>query len=293
MALNAQRIADISQAMYGAVLQANDDYDTLDAAKAAKNEATGKLSSKREEVLGAVAELSSQGAWSHVEVLAAAKAASQMYQGNDKAKKSHVETLVNHCKLAAHPLVRDRFVELHTLVVETLELESLDPEGPKPVMKLFKRRYHAIVGVLRLVAENVNPITDAEDLIDYAKANDPDHDPKRAHKKLQSLIADLLSVNDAFQVQAISDAVKYLTPIDEEDLTTARARRIGARKAPATVAAPAAAPKPNEPKAPATAHPFTKQAQAKPQPTTNSEIATALNDAMDELTGEVELAEAA
>lgn len=299
MALDQQRIADISQALYGAVLQADDAYETLDTLKTQKSEATGELGSKREYVLGAVAKLSSAGAWSNLEILAAAKAASEMYQGGDKAKKSHVQTLVNHAKLAAHPLVRDQYTTLHGLVVDTLEMEALDPDADKPVMKCFKRRYHAIVGVLRVVSEGVHPMTCAEDLIEYAEANDPDFSAKNAAKKLAALVSQLNTFNKHFPMRALAQAAVDLASIDADTMQAARNNLLMTRspsqntpQASATVAAQPKAVKPNDPtRRPATAHPFAPKAAPTPAPATV--IAETLNDALDDLTGGVDLAEAA
>lgn len=285
MALNAQRIADISQAMYGVIEGANGSYDAAAMAKRDKAGADEALVGKRESVLANIAGLARDQDWTHTEVIAAGNAAAQMYTGNDKAKASHVKTLVNHCKLAAHPLVRDQFASLVGMIADCVELESLmESADERPVLKLFKRRYHAIVGVMRLVTEGMT-FDGPDDLTNYAEANDPDFNPKGAAVKLAAALKVLAKVNKHFPIGLIGDAISELSPIDEDRLKAAREdaqAHATSRLVNATVA-------PNEPRGASVtvgpvvvvSHPFTKPVTNPPAPDMSANIDAMLGDEPD------------
>ena len=242
MALDPRRVADIAQKMYGAVSGANGAMLNQEEAKEALQDAKDNLTSTREVIMSNVADLSSQENWTDAEVKAAAKAAGEMH--NDQGTASAVKTFINDCQRAAHPLVRDRFGEIKLLVDEVwnteTEQKALDKDTPTPVRKLFKRRYHALLGTFKLVIDGVNPIHDPEDLVDYAVANDPDLDPERIAKQLTKIAAQLSQIGMIFPLDAIANAAHALGSIEPNDLKDARSG-----KRPTTVVgtkSPAASP---------------------------------------------------
>lgn len=302
MALDPRRVADIAQKMYGAVAGANQELSDHNDAKALATKAGEDLRSKREVILGSVADLSVADDWTELEIKAAAKAAAQMH--NDATTKSAVATFVNDCQRAAHPRVRARFNELFEIVrsawLDEEEQRALDKDAPAPIKKLFKRKYHALLGTFKIVIDGVNSIDDVQDLIDYANANDPDFDADKIAKKLEKIVDQLSDFNVDFPMTTISDAIKRLSEIDAKDLAAARADKIAGKPVYTNVS-------PDERKVAsatvAKVHPFAKPTTqkvtnvtsatkpAKPAVDYNAAVDNILEDGTDGV--DVELAEAA
>jgi len=277
MALDPRRVADIAQKMYGAVSGANGALLNQEEAKEALQDAKDNLTSTREVIMSNVADLSSQEAWTDAEVKAAAKAAGEMH--NDQGTASAVKTFINDCQRAAHPLVRDRFGDIKLLVDEVWNAETeqraLDKDTPTPVRKLFKRRYHALLGTFKLIIDGVNPIHDGDDLVDYAVANDPDLDPERIAKQLTKIAAQLSQIGAVFPLDAITNAAHALGSIEPNDLKHARGGKRSSGASTTVVGTKSSA-----------ASPFARPAkraqgtQATTKPVTEA-IASTLNDVED------------
>lgn len=199
-------------------------------AREAATEASQAATNKREVIMGDLAILASQGAWSVKDVDAAAKMACGDAIGNEALPKS-VATFVGEARRAMHPDVRDRFPTLVKLRDEVWEVEKAERKADKdaktPLMSAFARSYHALVGMMGAVIDGTHSFVVASDVVAFAEARDPAMDPKKQADKIASILDQLAAISNTFPDQDLLAGIDTLKAINAEALAKARADLLG------------------------------------------------------------------
>jgi hypothetical protein len=241
MSTTTKDLDTVARSIYAAITPVLGSKETLDNAKDLKTQASDAHVGTRETMLVKCAEISAKHKLSKADVTTVATRAAAM--NNNKANEKTIQTLVSEIKNAAHPDVRAHVPELVDMINGAWKAEDeafkTDKATPRPIAKLFKRRYHAITGVLKRAADG-NMISTEEALINYAKANDPSLDPEKIHKRLAGLIADLQAFHHDFAHDDIGLAIDTLNRATAAQL--AKVRRVD-EIVEAVENAPAPAPK--------------------------------------------------
>jgi hypothetical protein len=268
--VDAQRLNTIATQIANTCAGIDGALTDLADAKAAKDAASTSATSKREEIMGAIADLSLAGQWTKAEITAASKLAIKKH--NNLNTEKAMATFIGEVKRAAHPNVRDHFRALVSVrdtawAAETESL-ALDKTNPQPLRKCFKRSYHALISAMAECEEG-NVFTTTDNMVDFAIANDPDHDADKVAKRLEAIHATLAAFYADFPVDDIGFCVDTLASITKEELTKARGLKMGV---PEVVVAPVVVPttttvvKVNSPKvAPAVVKPVAKVEETTPE----------------------------
>lgn len=225
--LSANRIQDIAAAIYNTCATGNMDFEAVIDAKDVVDEKSKAAGSKREEIMAAIAKLSGAGKWIPREVDLAAKSAITMHN-NVKTKKA-METFIGEIKHSAHPDVRDHFDALlsirNTAWQEETDQLAIDKAAPTPLRKCFKRSYHALIQSMVVCAKGVVFKT-ADDMVNYAIANDPDKDAAAVYKKIETLRKQLEAFAVDFPADDLRAAADTLGKLTFNDLSMAQQNRI-------------------------------------------------------------------
>lgn len=194
------------------------DQEKVDAAsmlKGAREGATGA----REGALLNVAKLAAAQAWTDAEIHAASKQVAA--DSNSKTEKS-VATFIGELKLVSHPKVRGMAETAHVALSSAWEEEgTLDKSDPRPLRALWARKYHAWIAILGLAQKGM-VLADAPAMIDFARANDPNLDAEKVHKRLQTIIGSLQSFADDFPMGDLATAIQLLNMIGKRELMASR-----------------------------------------------------------------------
>jgi hypothetical protein len=256
-ALSATRIADIADAIYQTCATGNMDFEAVVDAKAEVDTKADVANSKREGIMVAIAQLSEAGQWTPKEVDLAAKDAIKQHN-NVKTKKA-METFIGEIKHAAHPDVRDHVPALISIRTAAWQAETeqlkIDPDGPRPLRKCFKRAYHALIQAMG-ACEKGNVFRTVDDMVNYAIANDPDQDAAAVYKKITALQKTLAAYFVDYPADDLGYAADTLGKLTFNDLKMAQDRRnaetnpqpatvVAATPAAAVVTPPAAEPQPD------------------------------------------------
>lgn len=225
--MNAQRVAYIADKLSQTCAGVTGALSDLDDAKIATSAAAEAATSKREAIMSVVAGMSFTDGWTAQEIKAAAKAATEMHNNLTTAKA--MATFIGEVKRAAHPNVCDHFQALVSIrdaawQAETEQL-SLDKASPAPLRKCFKRSYHALISAMAACEEG-NVFRTCDDMVNYAKTHDPDHDADKVAKRLAAIHATLAAFYVDFPVEDIGFCVDTIATITKDELTKARAKRL-------------------------------------------------------------------
>lgn len=222
--LDKARVSQIATAMHGICAGLSSDLDSQNEAKDAVTKAGEVANGTRERIMLAVSEASVQGSWFSEEVKAAVPMAVAKVNSLDSAKA--IATFIGECKRAAHPLVRDHVSALLSIRNQAWDEEAtLSKDFPKPVQKAFKRRYHAFIAAMTAVEDGV-VISTAEDLTNYARGRDPDHNVDSVFKRLTKIREDLAAFAVDFPVEDIQMVVETLAKVSKPDLVLARSNKL-------------------------------------------------------------------
>lgn len=229
--------------------------EARDAAKAASDGAVNQ----REAIMAKLATLSIKGDWREQEITTALALATKTEGGVGNAPEvaSAVASFKSEIKLATLPGIREQFHVLLTIRNEVWESEAAeianardaggDAKAVTPVRKLWSRGYHALTSMLRL-AKDGKLIETGDDLIDYAVANDPDHNPEKVKAKLDTIRKAVAQFYADFPVEDLGDMIDNLNELTVQNLTDARNKKLGIetrkRRGSRKSVAPAAAPAP-------------------------------------------------
>lgn len=248
--IDAARVAAITDAMFATCMGAKESMNEAAQAAEASKDAAKSAVSVRESVMFKIAEISLVNDWQPVETKLAAKAAGA--RTTNLATAGSLAVFISECSRAAHPLIRERFHEIVALRNDAWDTEEMmleaDKASPAPVRKAFKRRYHALIGIMSAIEKGEN-LSTVEDVISYAVAHDPDHDAAKVLKRLKGLVSDLSDFYGDFPVDDIGHAIQTLQNVTADILTAARNAKIAENKALCATSAAAATPAVTAPKA--------------------------------------------
>lgn len=218
------RERDIAEQIRGVCAQIVPDVDKINDLKDETVLRNDTLSTSKLGIMAQIAEMSSVGKWLPGEITHATAYAAKMGNTNpddDRSAKS-LATFLSEMNAVAHPRVRDRFKELLGAVEEAWAAEeqarALDKDVETPVRKWAKRKYHAILQTMRAVKNGDADISDAADVVAWAKTNDPDFDAEHVAKRLKTIAEALQSVFVDFANEDVGVAQRYVAAITAEDL---------------------------------------------------------------------------
>jgi hypothetical protein len=231
----SERELDIAQRIRGLALRIADDLDdkftAMDAAQAASgNEQTGRMG-----ILVEVAELSQSQQWTDTEIKLAAARAKSMAMDNrpdeDRTKKT-VGVFCSEMQVPAHPSVRARFPTILAACQDAWNRENAEKavtpisarsELDQPVHKYKSRLYQLILEVTRAVRDNKVVVVNYEDVVNWARQNDPDHDDEKIAKRIGAIIIALHEMAKDFGDEDLKLAETYLRNITPKKLRASRA----------------------------------------------------------------------
>jgi hypothetical protein len=167
---------------------------------------------------------------------------------NDERLVKTLQTFSGEAKRAMHPAVRDDFADILAVRDEAWQAEvdalAIDKAAPCPIKKWAKRRYHALVYLLREAADG-NWLTTTDEVVAYATANDPDLNAEKMFAKVESLREQLQELYATFPVDDFGVAIDALNEVTKAHMEVARNQKLGvpepAKKAPVQRRQPAPA----------------------------------------------------
>jgi len=254
----SERVNDIASRIRAACGVLSEPADRLFSAQDAMNAASQDGNNTRLSVISDVAAMAHAEDWTHAEVAQACERAAKMGNSDDRTAKT-VGVFISEMKVFASPKVRGHLPDIKTTCEklwadETELLASVEPGERKdvetPVRKWQSRFYHLIMHVSRAVKDGklAAPVTE-QALIDYAVANDPDHNETKVAAKLKSIIDQIDGFHADFGMEELKIAADYLRTISGKELLASRRELLAARKAlePAPVVAPPTTAQPAQP----------------------------------------------
>lgn len=235
--MSATRIADIAAKISQTCAGVGSDMSDLDDARAIVTKVAEAGVSKREAIMGQIADLSLADNWTTDEIKSASKIAIEAHNNLTTAKA--MANFITEIKKAAHPHVRDHFKALVSIrdtawQAETDQLEmakGTNIKVPTPLRKWAKRSYHLLTFSLKACEDGVLFQT-CEDIVDYATAHDPDHNAKKVMERLKAIHATLAAFYVDFPDDDVGFAVDTLGKVTAEALTKARNSKIAENAAP-------------------------------------------------------------
>lgn len=224
--LDAKRVANIARDLYNTCQSLSAEKLAEDDAKEALDDAKAQTTSKRETIMGLVAELAYTDSWTLREIDVAAGEASKLH--NDLNTKKAIQTFIGEVKHAAHPLVREHFTALKSIRDAAWDQESeqlaIDKAAPAPLRRCFKRRYHALVGAMLATTKGAAFYAE-DDLVRYARAHDPSLDAQKVFKEITAIIAKLDGMYVSFPADDLGHAKDILGKITWNELRAAQLER--------------------------------------------------------------------
>lgn len=219
IAAQANRTAEIANTIRAALSPIIDadavKADAQSEFQAAVADATGT----RLSVIVALANASRMGAWTQSEIATAVVAAGKV--GNAALPKS-VATFVAEAKRAMSPKVRDYAPAIVGVVGIAWEAEGeQDKDAPRPLRKAFKRQYHCVLQAFGL-AEDGTVLRETTDVLDWARARDPDLDYGKVYDRLQAIRKELTAFAADFPVDGFVEVDAFLSEITKERLKACR-----------------------------------------------------------------------
>jgi hypothetical protein len=253
----ASRIhALVSGALSQSIREMADASDALQsAAEITKN--SGRLALARQ-----IAELSAAEDWKGNDIAAACEHARKIGNGDDKTAKT-LNTAISEMRLFANPNVRADVSRLADACQqawdnETLDVMCADPEDkssvPTPIRNYAPRVYHLLTYVTRAVKDGKLEVYNADDIVWWAKVNDPAFNPANTAKKVKQIIKQLDAIRAIYKLADLDSASDVLRDVDEKMLEAGRTRPVHVKPGHAAPA-PTLPPKPDYIVTPEVNHP--------------------------------------
>jgi hypothetical protein len=299
MSVTLDRVSAIATCIHNQCANALGLINDLDETRELAKATAENLSGQRMTIMASIAGAAVDGVWTEGEVKAAVAAARKMINDQESRSGKTLATFISEINVAAHPKVRGSFEAITTVIESLWEQEReaiavLKAEAVAPVTKLFKRKYHAIMGVMRALKDGeYNGEICADGVRDYAIEHDPDHDAEKVAKRLEAIQEKVAGMCVDFPHDELILVRDYLGMIDVKALQAARvgklaeqARALEGAEKPAErplIAAPVSTPAKVEVAVQPAQKGFRKA--AKPEnvtaPVTVPDIDALLNDAME------------
>lgn len=235
-------INEMASAIHAACMGiAGDKNDQLDAQQAL-GEASKRLEGSRLTICANVAKLSTDNDWDEESLDAAVQMAKKLPGSNNAQTKNAVGVFCSQVKVCAMPRVRAYFPTLASAIELAWDAETTavdlakaakEDRPPTPLRDFVSRKYELILTACRRINDGDKLILDTtDDVIAWAKANDPSKDAERVAKRIRALAQQLHEFYQEFPHSAIMDAKKSIGSVKASDLVRARA------PAPVTPVAP-------------------------------------------------------
>ena len=189
--------------------------------------------------------------WTMSEVVQGCALAGKMGNSQDSTSKT-IGVFISEMKTFAHPKVRENFPTILSACQDAWQAEQdalacVDSAEdrraiPTPVKKYKSRIYHLVTDIARQVKAGKLTVDGPEDIVEWALANDPDHDEDKIAKRMATIIADLGGIFEDFGFAPIQTAIGYLQTVTAKELLAARQALTGGTEAAPSVAAGATPP---------------------------------------------------
>jgi hypothetical protein len=244
-----RRVADIAEKLRQACGAIGSDHSDILDAQALINDRSGKLANTRVAVAAQVAALSFAEGWTNAEIAEGCDAAAKGINAPEGTAKT-IGVFISEMRTFASPKVRDTFPTTLAACQEawTAEAEEIASMGPgekadTPCRKFKQRLYHLVMDVARQIKKGELSVDDADDIVRYCRANDPDFDAKKVSARLAGIVEKLDGMFDDFGMGSIRTAADFLRTIKAEELLASR-KLLLAGQPPAFTQPPAPTPEP-------------------------------------------------
>jgi len=241
----ARSIADLAKRIYSDVAAQATARDEMK--EYAANEATTRI-----EMCEIVAEASAKDNWTLEEIAKACGLAANLPIGNhavdeDQSTKT-IGVFCSELGVYAHPKMRDNARTLIEACMQALKEEKDRDTGDKPVSRFQSNLYKLAITLARKERDGDVRIRSAEDVVQYAKDNDPRKDAARIAKQIANVTKSLKRMFEEFYHTDLQLAAQFLESIKAEDLMSSRTAMLkaieDASKKPETVTATVTTPTP-------------------------------------------------
>ncbi len=237
MTFDPARISAIAEKLHtacGAIgPNTRDIADAQELVKSKSGELNG-IGGTRLSVAISVAAMSASEDWTQGELVQACAKAAKRGNSNDSTSKT-INVFISEMKTFAHPKVRDVFPTIagacqDAWLAEQEYLAGLEGDEKKnadtPVRKFKSRIYHLTIEMARRVKDGEATIETMEDVVEWARAHDPDHDEEKVAKRMAAIIADLGGIFGDFGFEPINTAMEYLRSVTAKELLASRAAKL-------------------------------------------------------------------
>jgi hypothetical protein len=184
------------------------DTDRSDARKLLEG-AAQSATNAREDLLVNLANVATSEKWESDDIDAAIDQALKARNSQDNS----IKTFASEIKRACHRNARKHVGQLRELATQVWDAENADTDGdknlPKPCRKAFARKYH-MLGRMISEAMDGNVFEGTSEVVQFALANDPAKDPKKAFKRVTAMRDQLRALADEFAVDGVIAAYEEL-----------------------------------------------------------------------------------
>jgi hypothetical protein len=220
-----QRVLDIASAIRGFCLGISEDHDEMLGYKDQASKADVRVSETRMDTCAKIAQMSHDQKWDANDIDAACAYAKNIAMGNRPADDKTAKTVGVFCsqmKSVAHPRVRASFPVILTSCTQAWNAEGLMTEGDKPIRKFKGRLYNLIISATVAVRSGETVIKSPDDVVSWARDNDPDFDENKIEARLHNVGKILKGISDDFGDAKIALVCEYLSNITAKQLKTSR-----------------------------------------------------------------------
>ena len=228
-----KRVSEIAGKIHSACSQIGDDTRAIAEHQAEVQELSARINGVGGTRLGIVTEIAAMShaeQWTNSEVVAACGLAVKMGNSQDSTAKT-IGVFISEMKTFASPKVREQFPTIleacqNAWAEEQEYLAGLEGDERKgadtPVRKFKSRIYHLVIEIARRVKADDIEVTTAEDVVEWARAHDPDLDADKVAGKLAKVIADIDAIYTDFGQSDLKVAADFLRQVTVEELMAAR-----------------------------------------------------------------------
>lgn len=218
------RATTIADFIYSTSIDALDAKEATAKASQVLQDASAEATNKREVLMAQIAEASRTQRWTEGEIDSAM--AMLPKRVNDKARLKSLSTMGAEIKQAAHPAVCVIFATLSNLrdaawaaeEAEIASAKSTNMPVDAPMKLAFKRKYHALVALMRHVSSGNGTFATVDDVLDFARSKDPRRDPEKIAKQIDALTANLREFHALFPVDSVEAMIEYMKTITADTL---------------------------------------------------------------------------
>jgi hypothetical protein len=195
------------------------------------------IGGSRLSVAANIAALAHAEGWTDSEIAQAIAKATKMSNNNDAATKT-LGVFISEMKQFASPRVRADFPAIldacqSAWLAEQDYLAGLEGDEKKnadtPIRKFKPRIYHLVIEAARRTKDGEVTLRTVQDVIDWARANDPAHNEKIVARQIAAAITKLEEVFANFGLSNVPDVsvvTEYLRTLTAKELLAARTKML-------------------------------------------------------------------